>query len=227
MQISVKGAAAALTLAASLLAGCVPLMPLMIGGAVVGGGMVAVDRRTSGTVVEDQGIEFKAAARLRENIGERAHINVTAYNRQVLLTGEVPTEQDKALANQVVANVENVHAVLNELAVAGNTTFSQRSGDTLVTGRAKAALVDAKDLTANAFKLTTERGTLYLMGRVTEREAKRATDIVSGISGVQRVVRVLEIISEDELSRMLPQPAPGAPASAPIQGAQGESWGSR
>lgn len=191
------------TLVAVSLSGC---FPLMVGGAFVGTGLVATDRRTSGSLVEDEGIELRAASRIRENLGERVHVNVTSYNRQVLLTGEVPNLQDKQLIEKIVAGVDNVRNIVNELEVMGNTTLTQRSSDTLVTGRAKAALVDAKDLFASAFKLTTERGTVYVMGRVTAREAKRATDIISGVSGVGRVVRILEIISEEELARTLPQP---------------------
>ena len=199
----------ALALAGAVLglSGC---FPLLVGGAVTTG-MVVSDRRTSGTVVEDNGIQLKASSRISENLGERAHVNVTAYNRQVLLTGEVPSEQDKQLAEKVAANVENVRSVLNELAVMGNSTFTQRSSDTLVTSRVKGNLVDAKDLLSNAFKVTTERGTVYLMGRVTQREANRATEVVSGTSGVQRLVRVLEIISEDELARMTPPPSSPEP----------------
>ncbi len=192
------------TLVAVSLSGC---FPLMVGGAFVGTGLVATDRRTSGSLVEDEGIELRAASRIRENLGERVHVNVTSYNRQVLLTGEVPNLQDKQLIEKIVAGVDNVRNIVNELEVMGSTTLTQRSSDTLVTGRSKAALVDAKDLFASAFKLTTERGTVYVMGRVTAREAKRATDIISGVSGVARVVRILEIISEEELARTLPQPA--------------------
>ena len=206
-----------LGLAGSLVAltGC---FPLLVGGAMVGGGMVAVDRRTSGTVLEDQGIEMKASSRIRENVGERAHVNVTSYNRQVLITGEVPSAQDKQLVEKIVSGVENVRNIVNELAILGNSTLTQRSSDTLVTGRIKAALVDAKDMYASAFKVVTERGTTYIMGRVTEREAKRATDIITSTPGVQRLVRVLEIMSEDELRSLLPQPAPAQPqGSAPVK----------
>ena len=174
--------------------------------------MVATDRRTSGSVVEDEGIEQRAASRIRENLGERVHVNVTSYNRQVLLTGEVPTAQDKQLVEQIVARVDNVRNIVNELGVMGNASLTQRSSDSLVTGRVKAALVDAKDLFANAFKIVTERGTTYVMGRVTEREAKRATEVISSTSGVQRVVRILDIISEDELARLQPAPPPAEPA---------------
>lgn len=185
---------------------CVPLVPMMVGGAMVGGAMVASDRRTSGMVVEDQGIEFKSSARIREDLGERVHVNVTSYNRQVLITGEVPSAQDKQLVERIVANVDNVRNIVNELAVMGNSTLTQRSSDSITTGRVKAAIVDAQDLFANAFKIVTERGTTYVLGRVTQREAKRATEVIAATSGVQRVVRVLEIISEDELARMLPPP---------------------
>jgi osmotically-inducible protein OsmY len=134
------------------------------------------------------------------------HINITSYNRQVLLTGEVPSEQDKQLAQKVVSGVENVRTVVNELAVLGNSTLTQRSSDSLITSRTKANLVDARDLFANAFKVVTERGTVYLMGRVTQREANRATEVITATNGVQRLVRILEIISEDELARTLPPP---------------------
>ncbi len=188
------------------LSACVPLPLLLGGGAVAGGVMVASDRRTSGTVLEDNAIQLKSSNRIDDNLGERVHVNVTSYNRQILLTGEVPSEQDKQLVAKVVSEVENVRGVVNELAVLGNSTLTQRSNDVLVTSRVKANLVDARDLSANSLKVTTERGTVYLMGRVTQRESNRATEVVTGTSGVQRLVRILEIISEDELARMLPQP---------------------
>ena len=182
------------------LSGC---FPLAAGGALMTG-FVAADRRSSGTQLEDQNIELKAANQMRVNIGERAHINVTSYNRQALITGEVPTAQDKALAEQMVMNVDNVSSVLNELAVMGNSSFSERSNDTITSGRVKAAIFDAKDLSNNAFKIVTERGVVYVMGRVTAREAKRVTDVVTATPSVKKVVRVLEVISEEELARIVP-----------------------
>lgn len=181
--------------------------PLMIGSAV-GGAMVASDRRTSGAQLEDQGIELRASNRLRDQLGERGNVSVTSYNRQVLLTGEVPTEADKAAVEKTVASVDNVRGIVNELAVLGASSLTQRSSDALITGRVKAAMVDARDLSANAVKVVTARGTVYLMGRVTQREADRATELTRNTQGVQRVVRVLEIISEEELARLLPQPTP-------------------
>jgi len=185
----------------SLLGGCVPLV---IGGAAVGSALVATDRRTSGAQLEDEGIELRSIGRLNENLGSRVHVNVTSYNRQVLLSGEVPSAQDKQLVEQIVSRVDNVRSVVNELAVLGASSLTQRSSDALITGKVKAAMVDSKDLFANAFKVVTERGTVYLMGRVTQREANRATEVARSTGGVQKVVRLLEIISEEELKRTLP-----------------------
>ena len=199
--------------AAGLLVGTLTAcVPLVIGGAAAGGSLVVTDRRTSGAQLEDEGIELRGTSRIRSSLGDRGHINLTSYNRQVLLTGEVPTAQDKQLVEQIVSRVENVVTVVNELAVAGNSSLTQRSADTLVTGRVKAQLIDAPDLFSNAFKVVSERGTTYLMGRVTQREADRATNLVRGTSGVQKVVRIFEIISEDELARLLPTPAKPQPA---------------
>jgi len=205
MSISIRRTGMALVLAASTLATLTACFPLAVGGAVMGS-MVATDRRTTGTVVEDEGIELRSASRIREALGERGHVNVTSYNRQALLTGEVASAQDKQLVEQIVSGVDNVRHIVNELAVMGNSTLTQRSSDALVTGRVKASLVDAKELSANAFKVITERGTTYVMGRVTAREARIATQVISSTSGVQKVVRILETISEEELARMMAPP---------------------
>ncbi|WP_296494859.1 BON domain-containing protein [Rhodoferax sp.] len=198
-----------LTLVTSLTA----CFPIIVGGAVVGT-MVVVDRRTSGAQLDDQNIELRTSSRVSEKLGNRTHVNVTSYNRRVLLTGEVPNPQDSQMVEQIAASVESVQSVVNELAVMGNTSLSQRSNDTWLTGRVKAALLDAKDLNVNAFKVVTERGIVYLMGRVTQREAERASEIARSISGVQKVVRVFEIISEEELRALSPPPAP-PPKSSP------------
>lgn len=191
-------AVAAVVLGASLSA-CVPLV---IGGAAMGGAFVATDRRTSGAQLEDEGIELRANNRIGQALSENAHINVTSYNRQVLLTGEVPTAADQQKLQELVLRVENVRSVVNEVAVLGPSSLTQRSSDTLVTGKVKATLVDAKDVQSNVFKVITERGTVYLMGRVSLREANRVTDLARSISGVQKVVRVFDILSEEELQRL-------------------------
>ena len=202
-------------LCGAVLAALPACVPLLIGGAVVGGTLVATDRRTSGAQLEDEGIELRSANRIREALVERAHVNVASYNRQVLLTGEVPSEPDKALAEQAVSRVENVQKIVNELAVMGNSTLVQRSSDALVTGRVKASLVDAKDLYANSFKIVTERGVTHMMGRVTQREADRATEIARQTTGVQKVVRIFEIISDEDLQRQLPSAPKAEPAAKP------------
>ena len=190
--------------------------PLLAGGALAGGALVAIDRRTSGAQLEDEGIELRAMSRLRDNVGSRARVSATSYNRQVLLTGEVLNEQDKKLVEQVVTRVENVTGVVNALDIINSPTLVQRSSDVLITGQVKALLIDSSDIYANAFKVVTERGTVYLMGRVTQREADRATEIVRGARGVQKVVRILDIISEGELRSLMPGAAkPATPVRAP------------
>ncbi len=178
--------------------------PLMVGGAVMTG-MMATDRRTSGTQIEDEGIELRAASRLRDALGERGHVNATSYNRQVLLTGEVATAQDQALAEQVVAKVDNVRGTVNELAVMGASSLTSRSSDVLISTKVKAAFVDERELSANAFKVVTERGTVFLMGRVTRTEADRATQVTRGISGVLKVVRIFDYLSDEELRQLQPK----------------------
>ncbi|HJV96616.1 MAG TPA: BON domain-containing protein [Albitalea sp.] len=181
--------------------------PLIVGGAMVGGSLMITDRRTSGTQIEDQAIELKAQNRIRDAIGERGHVSTVSYNRMVLVVGEVTTEADKAAVEQAVQRVENVRSIVNEVEVMGLPSFTSTSNDALVTSKVKATFVDARDLFANAFKVVTERGTVYLMGRVTEREATRATELTRSISGVQRVVRLFEIITEAELAEMQPKQA--------------------
>jgi osmotically-inducible protein OsmY len=175
--------------------------PLIVGGAVMTG-VVATDRRTTGTQLEDETIEIKVASAVRQDLGDRAHLNVTSFNRQVLLSGEVRTAADKESAEKIASSQENVKAVVNDLAVMPVSSLTQRSKDIVITGRIKAAFVDAKDLQVNAIKVVTERGIVYLMGRVTAREAKRATDIARGMSGVTKVVRVFDEIPEQELQRL-------------------------
>ena len=194
-------------LSASVVTALSACAPLIIGGAVVGS-MMAIDRRTAGTQIEDEGIELRAASALRTTLGDRVHVNITSFNRQVLVTGEALTALDRQQVEQVVGRMENVRSVVNEVAVMGHTSLSQRSSDVLVTSKVKAGLVDARDLSVNAFKVVTERGTTYLMGRVTKREADRATEIARGTNGVLKVVRMLETISEDELRVLQPAPKP-------------------
>jgi osmotically-inducible protein OsmY len=193
---------AVLAAALSSLSACAPLM---VGGAVMTG-LVATDRRTTGAQVEDEGLELKVASAVRQDLGERVHLNVTSFNRKVLLSGEARSQADKERAEKLALSQENVQSVVNDLAVAPPSSLTQRSKDIVITSQVKAAFVDAKDLQVNAFKVVTERGVVYLMGRVTAREAKRASDIVRGIGGVTKVVRVFDEISEEELKRLSQPP---------------------
>ena len=204
-------AALAISTALSTLSGCAPLI---VGGAMVGGTLMVTDRRTSGTQIEDQSIELKALNRIKEVAGDRGHVNVTSYNRMVLITGEVPTEADKVAVEQGIARIENVRSTVNELAVAGSASITSRSNDALLTSKVKASFVDARDMLSNAFKVVTERGTVFLMGRVSEREATRASDLARSVSGVQKVVRVFDIVSEAELAQMTPKSSKAADTPA-------------
>ena len=192
----VVGALALASLAS--LQGCV----LLLGAGAVAGGMSLNDRRTSGTQIEDQSIELKSGGRIREAIGDKGHINVTSYNRIALVTGEVPADADKAAIEKAIAGIEGVTNVVNELEVGANSTISTRSSDTVITTRVKSALIDAKDLQSSAVKVVTERGNVYLMGRVTEREAVRATEIARAQPSVMKVVRVFEILTEEQLGNL-------------------------
>jgi len=203
-------ALAASTLVASLSA----CAPLIIGSAVVGG-FVAIDRRTAGIQLEDESIELRTAQGLRQILTEASHVNVTSYNRMVLLTGEVSSAAERERAERLAKSQENVSSVVNDLAIEPASSITQRSKDIITSGQIKALLVDAKDLQSNAFKVVTERGIVYLMGRVTTREAQRASEIArsGSVSGVVKVVRVFEIITEEELKRISAQPL--SPQSQP------------
>jgi osmotically-inducible protein OsmY len=198
--------------ASTLLSGCAPLV---VGAAVVGGAMVVTDRRSSGAQVDDEVIEVKANGRIGETLpGDNVRINTTSYNRMVLLTGEVPNAADKTTAEQVVARIDNVVSVVNELTVGPPNSFNEKTKAAFISTKVKASFVDAKDVFANQIKVVTHRGVVYLMGRVTEREAARAAEIARGVSGVVKVVKVFEILSEAELANTAPRTV-AKPASAP------------
>ena len=214
-----KKLALSAALAAVMAGALTACIPLVIGGAAAGGALVATDRRTSGAQLEDEGIELRANARIRSSVGDSTHVNVTSYNRQALITGEAPDEKQKLLVEQIVKGTDNVNSVVNEMTIGFVSSLSRRSQDALISGRIKASILDSKDLFLNAFKVFTENGTVYLMGRVTQREADRATTIARSTSGVSKVIRVFEIVTEDELVRGLPAkgaaPRPASAASAP------------
>ena len=194
---------------ASLLMGSLTAcVPLVVGGGMVTTALVASDRRTSGMYLEDERIEQKASAKLRAMTNNGWRASVTSFNRVVLITGEVRNQAEKDAIGREVASVENVRNVVNELEVVPFvSSITQRSKDTLITSQVKASLLDAKDIQSNTIKVVTELNVVYLMGIVTERESKRAAEIARGVNGVRKVVRVFEIISEDELAKYKNQPA--------------------
>jgi len=176
------------------LSGCFGL----IVGAGVAGAVSAVDRRTLGAQTEDKSITVKAELKMRQVVGDAGNVNVTSYNRRVLLTGEVRDEAMKAAAEREVRAIENVVSVINELDISGSSSYTSRSNDALITTKVKTSLVDMKTVSANSFKVTTERGVVYLMGVVTQREGNIAADVAKGVSGVRRVVKIFEYISEED-----------------------------
>jgi osmotically-inducible protein OsmY len=171
------------------LGGCVAA----VGGAAVGGVLVAEDRRTVGTITEDQGIELRASSRLDDRL-RSAHINVTSYNRVLLLSGEVPNAAAREEAERIARAVENVRGVYNELAVSGNSSLTVRSNDSFITSKVKARFVDAQKFNPVHVKVVTENSTVYLLGIVRRAEADAATDVARTTGGVQKVVRLFEFL---------------------------------
>ena len=165
--------------------------------AVVGGAGAAVlvgeDRRTVGTVTEDQGIELKAANRINEKFRE-SHVNITSYSRMVLITGEAPDAASKAEIEKIVRGIENVRGVYNEMAVAGRTALSARANDSFITSKVKARFLDQQKFNPVHVKVVTEASVVYLLGMVKRKEADDAVDITRTTSGVQRVVKLFEYI---------------------------------
>jgi len=205
-----RTALAAVAVAAAFLsAGCAPLL---VGGAVAGGAMVASDRRSTGIQVEDQAIELRLSNAMGGKFpADRAHISVTSYNRRVLLTGEVTTEQAKTEAQALAEKSENVVAVLNELHVGSLSTLSNRNFDTALTSKVIAALVQAKDVPSGTIKVVSERAVVYLMGRVTQGEGDAAARAASRVSGAQRVVKYFDYLSDKEAAALTSSPAAESP----------------
>ncbi|SHH46411.1 BON domain-containing protein [Massilia sp. CF038] len=182
------------------LSGCVGLV---VGGAVAAGA-AATDRRTLGAQADDKSISIKADLRVPKIAGPDAHVNANSFNRMVLLTGEVKDEETKARVAREVKAIDGVLSVANELEVAGPASYTSRSNDALITTKVKASLVDMKTISATSFKVVTERGVVYLMGRVTEREGQVASDVARGVSGVAKVVKMFEYITEEEMRAISP-----------------------
>ena len=177
-----------LPLLALSLPGCIEMAAVGVGAAVLS----AVDRRTTGAQVEDEGVELRATNRINERFGDKVHINVTSYNRNVLLTGEVPDEKTKVELEKIVLAVPNARGVTNDLQIGGNASLTARASDATITGKVKARFLDSSKFSPLHVKVVTEASVVYLMGIVTEAEAADAVEIARTTGGVRKVVKVFE-----------------------------------
>jgi osmotically-inducible protein OsmY len=181
-----------LILCVPFLSSCALLVAAGVATGVGTGVAMSNDRRTSGIFVEDEGIEMKSGRRISERYGSNAHINVTSYNRNVLLTGEAPSDAAKADIGNLVRGVENVRSVINEITVGPASTYASRSNDTLITSKVKGRFIDGGKFQVNHVKVVTENGVVYLLGLVNRKEADNAVEIAGSTSGVRKVVKVFE-----------------------------------
>lgn len=188
-------------------AGLSACVPLIVAGAATTGALIAFDRRSVGAQTEDQAIELKGQSRLPESVARAGGVSVTAFNRKVLLTGQVADEKLKAESELAIAKMDGVASVHNELMIGSKAPLGTSTSDTAITGRVRALLLEARDLQSNAFKVVTETSVVYLMGMVTRREGERAAQLAARAAGVSRVVTVYEYLTEDELGRIERRPA--------------------
>lgn len=172
-----------------LLGGCVPVL---IGAGAGAAYSSLEDRRAAGAQLDDEGIELRTANRISDRWGDTAHVNVTSYNRTVLLTGEVPDADARAAAERIARAVPNVRGVNNELEVAGASSLTARTNDSFITSKVKARFLDARRFNPIHVKVVTEAAVVYLLGTVTEREADDAVDLARTVAGVRKVVKIFE-----------------------------------
>lgn len=171
-----------------LLSGCFPVVATGVGA----GTLMAADRRTSGAYIDDEAIELKASHRISDEFKDKVHVNVTSYNRSVLLTGEVPSEAEKERVEQIARSVENVRSISDELAIMQPSSLESRSEDALITTKIKGQFLSSNTVPANVVKVVTERGAVYLMGIVSHKEGDAAAQMASTTNGVQKVVKLFE-----------------------------------
>ena len=188
-MIRMTACVAVVLIAGATLTGCVPAVIAVGAG---GTALVATDRRTTGTQVDDEGVELKIAQQANAQYGDRIHLNVTSYNGIVLLTGEVPDQGVWASVGNLAKTTEKVRVVQNELVVAPNTDMSQRTNDTYITSKVKARFVESDKFSPTHVKVVTERGVVYLMGIVSRPEGDEAAQLASTTAGVSRVVKLFE-----------------------------------
>jgi osmotically-inducible protein OsmY len=191
--------------------------PVLVGAGAVGALSMSEDRRSSGAQVDDQAIEWRASSRISERFGSKAHVNVTSYNRAVLLTGEVPDERVRGEVEKLVREIPSVQGVTNELVVAEPTSLGSRTTDSYITSKIKTRFLDAAKFNAMQVKVVTEAGVVYLLGVVTEKEADDAVEIARTTGGVRKVVKMFEYCKPtDEVCRVVPPPPPPKPGR-PVQ----------
>ena len=194
-RLSLRAAACATLVLAAGLAGCVPAA--LVGDAVGAGALLmTADRRSGETQEADRTIEAAAGDAVVRALPGRGHVNITSYYRKVLITGEVPSAQDSQLVAAQVRAVPGVAGVVNELAVMPESSTLQRSNDGLITSKVRTRLMSQNGVPAGSIRVTTERGTTYLMGRLTATETALATEVARQTDGVQRVVRVIDLIAD-------------------------------
>jgi osmotically-inducible protein OsmY len=194
MHQSLKHIAAQVFLCAAVITSVTACVPIIAGGAAAGGAVVA-DRRTSGIYVEDENIELKAVKYVEMELGENTHVNITSYNRNVLLTGEAPDDATKAKAEAFVKSIEHVRAITNEIVVGPKSSIGSRSNDTYLTSKVKTQFVTENKFQANYVKVVTENSAVYLMGIVNKAEADAAVEIARNTDGVSKVVKVFEYLN--------------------------------
>jgi osmotically-inducible protein OsmY len=218
----VRSTLAQATLLVSMLSGVALTLQgcaLAVVGAVGGGTLVATDRRTLGAQTEDREIQVKAKTAIDENLPDRSNVNVTVFNRRVLLTGEVLTDQWKQKAEDEVRSINNVNSIVNELSVQPASALSSRANDTYLESRVKTAMVGEKDLRANYYKVVSERGTVYLMGLVTQQEGSHGAEVAAQIPGVSQVVKVFQYIKPEEAQALTAAADSGASTPVAASGA--------
>ena len=178
-----------------LVVGCVPLVAIGVGAGASTGAVISEDRRTSGIFIEDESIELKSVRRINQQLGNNVHINVTSFNRNVLMTGEVPNETALQEAEKLVMSVDNVRNIFNEVRIAEKSSLASRSNDTLITSKVKTRFIGARGFQINHVKIVTENKVVYLMGLVRRDEADSAAELASSTPGVARVVKVFEYLN--------------------------------
>ncbi|WP_323018262.1 BON domain-containing protein [Castellaniella sp.] len=188
---------------------------LIVGGTAATTALVATDRRTAGEQVDDQTIELRVSSEMNKAFGDKARLTGTSYAGRLLLIGDVPTEADRQQAVSIARTIPKVHSVDNYIRVGDLTALSVRTNDTWITSKVKSQLTTTENVPFRTIKVTTERGVVYLMGKVTAAEGELSAKVASGITGVNKVVKLFQIVSRESLITDPDKPAPVTDSSSP------------